>query len=236
MLPDQYVWLVWSSAFLIPWGVLYWRFPEQRRSMWWASLFTAPFGLTEPLFVPEYWDPPTLFDLAQRTGFDVESLIFSFAIGGVGSVLYNVVTDRRHVPVDPDERHHPRHRFHRLALVTPVLVFLPLSLFSWNAIYPGIAAMLAGGAATALCRPDLARRTLVGGFLFVAYYLVFVVGVEVTAPGYIERVWNFAALTGIRLGPVPVEELLFAFGFGSYWSGVYEHVTWHRTRPKDPGA
>lgn len=87
MLPDRYVWLVWWSAFLIPWGVLYWRFPEQRRAMWWARLFTAPFGLTEPLFVPEYWNPPTLFDLAQRTGFDVESLIFSFAIGGVGSVL-----------------------------------------------------------------------------------------------------------------------------------------------------
>lgn len=38
-------------------------------------------GFTEPLFVPAYWNPPTLFDLAQRTGFDIESLIFTFAIG-----------------------------------------------------------------------------------------------------------------------------------------------------------
>ena len=85
---DRYVWLLWASAFLVPWGVLFLRFPEHRRVMLWTSLFTAPFGLTEPLFVPEYWNPPSLLDLAQRTGFDIESLIFCFGIGGVGSVLF----------------------------------------------------------------------------------------------------------------------------------------------------
>ena len=60
--------------------------------------------------------------------------------------------------------------------------------------------------------------------------LVFVLGMDLTAPGYIERVWNFARLTGIRLGSVPLEEVFFAVAFGSYWSGVYEHVTWHRSQ------
>ena len=65
-----------------------------------ASLLTMPFGLTEALFVPRYWDPPSLFDLAQRTGFDIESLIFSFGIGGVGSVLYNILTGQNCTAVD----------------------------------------------------------------------------------------------------------------------------------------
>ena len=82
MVSDHYIWLLWSSAFLIPWGLVYMMFPEQRRAMWWSSVFTAPFGLTEPLFVPEYWMPPSLFDLAVNTGFDIESLIFCF-VGGV---------------------------------------------------------------------------------------------------------------------------------------------------------
>jgi hypothetical protein len=34
-----------------------------------------------PWPIPEYWNPPSLFDLAQRTGFDIESLIFGFAFG-----------------------------------------------------------------------------------------------------------------------------------------------------------
>jgi hypothetical protein len=65
---DQYIWLIWSGGFLISWIILRAAFPAQRRVMWWSSVFTAPFGLTEPLFVPEYWNPLCLFDLAQKTG------------------------------------------------------------------------------------------------------------------------------------------------------------------------
>jgi len=65
---DRYVWLLWSSAFLVPWAALYIGLPRYRRVMLHASWVTALFGLTEPLFVPEYWNPPTLFDLARRTG------------------------------------------------------------------------------------------------------------------------------------------------------------------------
>src|SRR6516165_6513605 len=91
---DHYVWLVWSIAFLAPWLALFVAFPRYRKVMVWTSVLTMPFGLTEPIFVPQYWNPPSLFDLAQRTGFDIESLIFSFAIGGVGAILYNILTRR----------------------------------------------------------------------------------------------------------------------------------------------
>ncbi len=64
--------------------------------------------------------------------------------------------------------------------------------------------------------------------MFLAYYILFLVLLEVSAPGYIERVWNLEALSGIRLGFMPLEELLFAIGFGMYWAGVYEHFTWKR--------
>lgn len=230
MIPDAHVWLGWSSAFLVSWAVLFLVFPRHRRAMLWASLFTTPFGLTEPLFVPEYWSPPSLFDLAGTTGFDIESLIFCFAIGGIGAVVVNVLTGRRTVPLAQGERHAPRHRFHRLALVSPFLVFVPLWLLPWNPIYAGIASMAVGVAANVACRPDLLRNTLLGAIIFTAYYLVFLVGLEITAPGYIERVWNLDALSGATLFGLPLEELLFAAGFGGYWAGVYEHFNWHASR------
>jgi hypothetical protein len=77
-----------------------------------------------------------------------------------------------------------------------------------------------------LCRPDLVRKTWLGALLFVAYYFVFLLGLESTAPGYIERVWNLQALSGVRVLGIPLEELLFAAAFGSYWSGAYEHFGW----------
>jgi hypothetical protein len=228
VIADAYVWLVWSSAFLVPWLLLYAAFPRHRRAMLWASLFTAPLGLSEPLFVPEYWSPPSLFDLARTTGFDLESLIFCFGIGGIGAVLVNVLTRRRPAPLAPAERHARRHRFHRWALASPFIVFPALWLLPWNPIYPGIAAMLVGAAATVACRPDLARNTALGAVIFVAFYLVFLAGLEWTAPGYIERVWNLDALSGWTVLGFPLEELLFATAFGAYWVVVYEHFTWHR--------
>jgi hypothetical protein len=228
MIPDQYVWLLWSTAFLVPWAALFAWFPRHRRSMVWASLFTTLFGFTEPLFVPEYWSPPSLFDLARTTGFDLESLIFCFGIGGVGAVLVNVLTRRRPAPLAPDERQARRHRFHRWALVSPFVVFPLLWLLPWNPIYPGIAAMFFGAATTVACRPDLARNTTLGAVIFVAYYLVFLAGLAWTAPGFIERVWNLDALSGWTVLGFPVEELLYAAAFGAYWAGVYEHFTWHR--------
>jgi hypothetical protein len=226
MIPDQYVWLVWSIAFLLPWLAAYAAFPRHRKAMMWASLLTAPLGLTEPLFVPRYWNPPSLFDLASTTGFDIESLIFSFGIGGLGAVLYNVLTRRTDMPVPPAQRRSPRHKLHYLALAVPFLSFPLLYVFTWNPIYPAISAISLGAVATMLCRPDLVRKTWLGALLFVVYYLLFLLGLESTAPGYIERVWNVQALSGVRVLGIPLEELLFAAAFGAYWSGVYEHFTW----------
>jgi len=225
---DQYVWFIWSSAFLLPWIIIYWIFPLHRKAMLWASLFTMPFGLSEPLFVPEYWLPPSLFDLAVRTGFDIESLIFCFGIGGVGSVLYNLLT--RQVPhgVTTAEQQLPLHRHHYAALAAPFVTFLVLYYFPWNPIYPSIIAMSVGAVANILCRPDLKSKTWIGGLLFLVYYAIFLAGLEWTAPDYIERVWNLSDLSGVSVGFMPLEELLFAFSFGMYWSGVYEHFTWRK--------
>ncbi len=226
MFADQYVWLLWSSLFLIPWGLVYFMFPVHRRAMLWASLFTMPFGLTEPLFVPEYWLPPSLFDLAENTGFDIESLIFCFGIGGVGAVFYNLISGQVARDLAVNERLKPLHRHHYKALAAPFVAFVPLYFLPWNPIYPSIVAMIIGVAATTYCRPDLKRKSWIGGLLFLIYYAIFLAGLEWSAPGYIERVWNLDALSGITFGFMPLEELLFAIFFGMYWSGVYEHFTW----------
>jgi len=163
---DQYVWLLWSSAFLVPWAIVYVAFPLYRRAMLWASLFTMLFGLSEPLFVPEYWMPPSLFDLAENSGFDIESLIFCFGIGGIAAVFYNLLTGRPIKPVTESKRHQPLHRHHGKALAVPFVSFPILLLFPWTPIYSAILALFLGAVAAIFCRPDLKRKSWVGGLLF----------------------------------------------------------------------
>ena len=221
----HYVWLMWSNAFLLPWIALYLSTPLMRPVMWRASLGTALLGLTEPLFVPEYWDPPGLFHLAQRTGFDIESVIFTFAIGGVGAVFYNALTRTHLAPLARGQTSQTLHRFHWIALLLPYATFVPLVFLPWNPIYPGIVALLIGSATSVLCRPHLAKKTLIGGALFLGLYAVFMVGLTWLAPGYVAQVWNLPALSGVLLYGIPLEELLFGTAFGMYWGGVYEHFT-----------
>lgn len=228
MIPDAWVWPFWATIFLAPWAMLFVLAPRERRVMLRASLLTAPLGLTEPLFVPEYWNPPSLFSLAQRTGFDIESVIFSFGLGGVGAVLYNAVTRRPSVKVSTEERHRRRHRHHLLALLTPFVLFPLLYPWGWNPIYPAVVAMAAGAVANVACRPDLLGKTILGGILFVVYYSLLFLAFKASAPGYVDRIWNWETISGARISGIPIEELLFAGAFGCYWSGAYEHIFWTR--------
>lgn len=91
--------------------------------------------------------------------------------------------------------------------------------------------MFVGAAAAVWCRTDLKSKTWVGGALFLVCYIVLLQGLRWLSPGYIERVWRLDALLEFHIMHMPVEELLFAIGFGMYWSGVYEHFTWRRAVP-----
>ena len=242
---QHYVWLIWSSAFLVPWIVLYLAFPMLRSVMWRSSVATTLLGLTEPLFVPVYWNPPSLFELARRTDFDIESFIFAFAIGGIGAALYHGLARHHLAPTSRAARTAPLHRFHLAALIVPIALFVPLYFLPWNPIYPSIAVLGLGAIASVGCRPGLRTNTILGGILFFGLYAVFMLGLKWFAPGYIADVWNLPALRGGLVYGIPLEELLFGFTFGLYWTGVYEHFTWtesvahsaaHRRRPTGGGA
>jgi len=110
---------------------------------------------------------------------------------------------------------------------TPSIV--PAYLLPWNPIYPSLLALALGALGAVACRPDLKRNTLIGGVLFLALYSAFMFGLRWLAPGYIAAVWNLPALSGGLVYGIPLEELLFGLTFGMYWSGVYEHLTWHRS-------
>ena len=261
-------WLVFSLLLFGIWIVVFVFNKKVRREMFIVSLFTMPFGLTEPIFVPRYWSPPSLFNLAANTGFDIESLIFSFAIGGIGSVLYETIFKSGHEKIhikkslrsvrdfcilktfqvltaqkcsafllaqdavkhlDMKKMNHIRHRFHLLSLFSPIIVFLPLFFFTkLNPIYSASIAMFVGGISAMFCRPDLKKKIILGGILFLVLYFLFFISFTSIYPYAIENFWNISALSGILILKVPLEELMFAFTFGVMWSSVYEHIKWYK--------
>ena len=230
----QYIWLIWSLILIAIWLVIYVSLGsgKEKKEMLVVSLWTSLLGLTEPLFVPEYWSPPSLFDLAMRTGFDIESLIFSFGIGGIAVVLYGRIFRRQDVSMSAKEHNLSRHKFHIwLLLSAPAVLILLLLTTDLNPLHSSIIAMTLGGLATWYCRTDLKKKMIVSAFLFLALYFVYFWTLIVIAPvGYVESVWNLVALSGILIIGIPLEELLFALSFGFIWSSIYEHLTWKKLK------
>lgn len=225
----QFAWFLWSLLLIIIWIIIYalLKSKERRREMFSVSLWTSILGLSEPFFVPEYWNPPSLFDLAHRTGFDIESLIFSFGIGGIAVVIYELIFRSTHRRMPVLEHHLPRHRYHLWAILSTPIIFTLLSITTQlNPIYSTIIATLIGGLSTWYCRPDLKKKMLVSAIIFTVLYFVYFLTLITLYPGYVEQVWNLKAISGILLLGIPLEELAFAFGFGFIWSSIYEHFTW----------
>ena len=65
-------------------------------------------------------------------------------------------------------------------------------------------------------------------FIFTLLYFAYFLSLIIAYPGYVERVWNLATISGILILGIPLEELMFAFGLGFLWSSVYEHIKWRR--------
>ena len=229
----QFAWLLWSLLLVGVWAVvcLFLKNRDARKEMLVVSLWTSLLGLTEPLFVPEYWNPPSLFDLAHRTGFDIESLIFSFAMGGIAVAIYDWIFNPRHVTAPGKERHNQHHKYHLWAILSaPIIFFILLLATDLNPIYSSFIALMAGGIATWYCRPDLKKKMFASAFLFLGLYFVYFLTLIAFYPGYVEQVWNLPAISVLRPLGIPIEELMFAFGIGFLWSSVYEHFTWKKLK------
>lgn len=223
LIGSLFLFVIWLFTFLKL------KSKNNRSEMIKVSLATSLLGLSEPIFVPEYWDPPTIFDLAQKTGFDIESLIFAFAVGGIVTSAYELINSKGHLRLSEHQMHDPRHKMHLYALIAaPISFTIFFVLTNLNSIYSTIISLLVGALATFYCRPDLGKKMAASGFIFLVLYFLFFLVFNLIFPGYTEKVWNLKDISGILILKVPIEELLFAFSLGLMWSSIYEHLTWKK--------
>ena len=202
--------MAWSSLFYLLFnvGVFF---------VWWLiNSFFIPLGLK---FVPDYWNPDTLFDLGRITGgFAIEDGIFMFFVGGIAAVVYEY-SFRKRIVLRRSYKPHIR------ALVIGLLfAVLFMILFQLNPIWFLIVFGVAGAIALCVERPDLIRHSFFGGVTFTLLYGVAFVFFLLLFPEFIERVYNLNALSGISFLGIPLEEFLYAFSFGLLWAPLYEYA------------
>ncbi len=218
----MYVYLYWVALLGISWLVGYFSYPKLRKKMLWSSLLATPFGAGELYFIPTYWMPKTLFNFGLRYGLDLEAFGLMFFLGGLAALAYEGIL-KKHIP-SGQKICNPCTCYVPLVTTLAFFVVLIRAFPAWNIIYPASFACLAGGIAALLLYPKLRMHIIYGGIIFTALYWTSLVIIEFLFPGWIASTWNMAILSNIRLVAVPIEELLFAFSFGTLWAPLYEEV------------
>jgi len=223
----HYSYLVGALIFDAAWLACYLLGKNYRAEIRWGTLISAPLALTSILFVPQYWTPPSLFDLDQKIRVGIEDFLWAAAVGGIASVVAEILLKER-----LSRLRKVAHKRHFAPFVVLVVVFIALELWHKDkTIYNCIIAFAIGAIVIAVLRSDLIPTMLIGALSFTALYFVLFLIVLLLYPDFVNRFYNIPKLLGIYVRGVPIEELLFAGTGGAIWSVAYEYVQGYRLEP-----
>lgn len=219
----MYEYLIWVALLGIIWVVAYILKPMLRKKMRWSSWIAFPFGLGELYFIPNYWTPQTLFDLGIKYNIDIEAFLLMFFLGGIAAFIYEGVFKKKIPAVQ--KFCHPICKCYTPFIASLAAFIVLIQAFpKWSIIYPASFACLIGGVTAFFIYPQLRKHVLFGGVLFTFLYWISLTAIESLFPGWITGTWNAAAISGITLTGVPVEEIFFGFSFGTLWASLFEEV------------
>lgn len=223
----HFSYLIGALIFDAAWLVCYVVGKDYRRQITWGTVVTAPLALTSFLFVPQYWMPPSLFNLDTHIRVGIEDFLWAGAVGGIASVVGEIVLKERLAA-----RRKHRRKKHIVPFAVMAVVFA--ICYAWHPqknIYNTAIAFVACALVVAFLRSDLIPTMLVGAAVFtILYFLLFMFFLWLY-PGFIERYYNLPNISGIRLLGVPIEELMFASTGGAVWSVAYEYFQGYRFAP-----
>ncbi|MFN7921893.1 MAG: lycopene cyclase domain-containing protein [Bryobacteraceae bacterium] len=225
---------------------------DQIPELWWASLACALLGVTEPLFVPEYWTPPSILKIWR---WDLESFFFCFAVGGISAVFTElpVVKDilvRAYFQIElmlrgllrlvsratggllhaslideaPVSRIIPpdQTRIENMLLITFFTGMLGATAHFHLNIIYDSAIVCLASAGMLAWRRPNLRWQILGGGITFTVIYAVILVAVKIYDPHFYDHWNLPALSGIWLLGAPAEEYLFAFTLGILWAPLYE--------------
>jgi hypothetical protein len=226
----HYSYLAGALIFDAAWLACYLLGKKYRAEIRWGTLISAPLALTSILFIPQYWSPPSLFDLDTKIKVGIEDFLWAAAVGGIASVMAEILLKER-----LSSLRKVRRKRHFAPFVVVIVLFIALELWHRDkTIYNCIIAFAIGAIVIVVLRSDLIPTMLTGALSFTALYFVLFLIVLVPYPEFVTRFYNIPHLLGIYVLKVPIEELLFAGTGGAIWSVAYEYLQGYRLEPTTP--
>ncbi len=226
LLPSHaYIFLV--VPFLIIWLVLYLVKKSTRGEQVLMSYVGAVIGpLSEIIYFKDYWYPESIFSV--RIGsfpLMLEDVLFGFAIGGIGAVVFEVLFRRNLKRLSTGSQ--SVIKIWSAALLFLGTLFAALS-FGINSIYASSLAFLAAAVAILVFRRDLLLNAVGSGacvmlLMFVSYFLLF--NLVENAEALLREQWLlYGTFLDTRVAGIPLTEMAWGFTWGFVAGPLYEFL------------
>ncbi|MCP4900306.1 MAG: hypothetical protein GY906_25335 [bacterium] len=223
---QQYTYLIWSLLLFGVFLLLFWVTPHKRQAMLVASLYSTPYAVASLMFVPEYWTPVRLGNLA----IGVEDLVFSFANGGVVWWMASRSSEHQiHVEFKL------RQSLWRYWKCSNIGIFVAGTLWVL-----GVRVMPAFWLSMALLfgffllkHPWYWRLSIAGALGFTGIYAALTSAVFHLNPGFALQ-WTAENLSGHALWDIPIEEFAWAFGYGAVFPMLVAYTLQAKLRKSQP--
>ncbi|MBI4155840.1 MAG: hypothetical protein HY507_01240 [Candidatus Zambryskibacteria bacterium] len=217
MLDYQYAYLFGNFFILLPiWLLLFFCRKDLKREILTVSMVVGLAGpFSELLYLRDYWHPETFFSYP----FGLEGYSFGFFMGGIAAVIYEEIFGKR---FSKSIGKTGIWFLFCLLLCFIVAILFFIFLLDINSIYTTSMVMIATALGIIYIRKDLLVDAIVSGLsmgmvMFLSYiiFLYFF-------PEAIGRWWKIENVSGILVRGIPIEELIWAFGWGMLGGPAYE--------------
>lgn len=227
----RYTYLFLSCLFLIGWLFLYIQRKDERAELLSLSLLLALFGVVgDMLYVKDWWNPVTVLGRAPFSG---ESIIASFGIVGVGSVLPEYILKLK--TTSPGKIFTRRESLVFIFFIfTAIAIFFgSFYLFNVNSLISTVAALVFPTLFMWWRRKDLILVSIANGFFLLIFSMLVYSILNQITPGWIDAFYYFKNTPHIVLAGLPIDDAFFYFFTGiflgtfyEWWQGVWRIPVW----------
>ena len=224
MIPYRFSYLLTDAVFFFLWVALYlWRKDIRKEMVVISALFGFIAIAGESFMVNDWWSPQTI----TNTTIGIEDFLFGFTVGGIASVVYEEVFQKK---LRKKTRHQRKGKYHLCApWLLPIVFSLGFFIFNLNTFIATMAGLVSSVGLMLFLRKDLLIDAICSGALllitaFFAYTLV-----EFLTPGWVRAFWEFKNMPEFVWWNVPIEDIIWYPLAGAYGGILYEY--WKELAP-----
>jgi hypothetical protein len=215
----RFAYLVGDGILAVVWLLFFFLRKDLRRQQLFVSLILAPIApLTDYLwFYKDYWRPQYLISFkVGQIPLGLESSLFIFLLGGIATVLYEIVFKKRHAFGKP-------RNLMTIIVILPVIITTTfLMKLGLNSIWASSLGMLSISIIMIIIDHDLIKDAVWSSLLMLGLSVVFYLVWLNIYPEVIQRFWITNALTGIKIWKIPIEEIVWFTCTGAGFGILYE--------------